>query len=178
MGTDARAAAGRRARAVSPEIALRPATPADLDEVAAIETASFSDPWSRRAFAGLLDNPAVLFLAARAPDGPLLGYLVAWFAADEGEIANIAVTPAARGRHVGARLLDAALAEGARRGAATTYLEVRESNAPARALYVSRGFAELGRRRRYYRHPTEDALVLGRPTPVTDPVTGAAPGAA
>lgn len=148
--------------------APRPATAADLDEITAIEQASFSDPWSRRSFAGLLDDPAVLFLVARAPaDAPLLGYVVAWFAADESEIANIAVAPAARGRGTGARLLDAALAEAARRGAATTYLEVRESNAAARRLYASRNFSELGRRRRYYRHPVEDALVLGRPTPIT-----------
>lgn len=146
---------------------LRPATHGDLDAVAAVERASFSDPWSRNAFAGLLANPAVLFLVAHA-GGALVGYVVAWFAADESEIANVAVAPAARGRGVGARLLDAALAEAARRGAATTYLEVRESNGAARALYASRGFGELGRRRRYYRHPVEDALVLGRPTPAAD----------
>lgn len=145
-------------------VVLRPATPADVDEVAAIEQESFSDPWSRKAFAGLLDNPAVLFLVARADDA-VLGYVIAWFAADEAEIANIAVAPAARGRGAGAVLLDAALDEAAWRGAATTYLEVRESNAAARRLYASRDFAELGRRRRYYRNPTEDALVLGRRTP-------------
>ena len=152
---------------------FRPATPADLDAVAAIERASFSDPWSRKAFAGLLDNPAVLFTTAHT-SGELVGYVVAWFAADESEIANIAVAPAARGQKIGALLLDAALAEAARRGAATTYLEVRESNVAARALYASRGFTELGRRRRYYRHPTEDALVLGRPMPESGADTGVA----
>ena len=155
-------------------VVLRTAHADDLDAVTAIEQSAFSDPWSRHAFATLVGNPAVLFLVARgsepAPrgavpgDGPLLGYVVAWFAADESEIANIAVAPAARGRGVGAMLLDAALAEAVRRGAATTYLEVRESNAAARRLYASRGFRELGRRRRYYRAPVEDALVLGRPT--------------
>jgi ribosomal-protein-alanine N-acetyltransferase len=87
---------------------------------------------------------------------------VAWFAADEGEIANLAVREPTRRRGIGAALLDAALAEGTRRGAANMYLEVRESNEAARRLYASRGFEEIGRRRRYYRHPVEDAIVLRR----------------
>lgn len=147
---------------------LREAGPRDVDDIAALERIAFADPWSRRAFAGLIGNPAVLFLAAFANDattgGDLLGYVVAWFAADESEIGNLAVAPSARGRGVGAALLDAALAEAVRRGAAMTYLEVRESNVAARRLYASRSFAELGRRRKYYHNPTEDALVLGRPT--------------
>ncbi len=152
---------------------LRLARPDDVNEVAALERIAFSDPWSPHAFTTLIGNPAVLFLVARHPDalahGTLLGYIVARFAADEAEIANLAVTPSTRGQGVGAQLLDAALSEGIGRGAAMTYLEVRESNTAARYLYRSRGFAELGRRRRYYRHPVEDALVLGR-------ATAAAPG--
>jgi ribosomal-protein-alanine acetyltransferase len=93
----------------------------------------------------------------------VVGYAVAWFAADEAELANLAVAASARGRGVGALLLDAVLAEAAHRGAATVYLEVRESNAAARRLYASRSFAEVGRRRRYYHNPAEDALVLARP---------------
>ncbi len=160
-----------------PAPSLRAAQTSDLETITAIERASFSDPWSRSGFAALLRNPTVLFLVAAdaAPAGPLgdvvgsvVGYVVAWFAADESEIANIAVAPDARGRGVGARLLDAALAEAVRRGAATTYLEVRESNGPARQLYASRGFEVRGRRRRYYHNPSEDALVLGRPTPPMD----------
>ncbi|HEY0778956.1 MAG TPA: ribosomal protein S18-alanine N-acetyltransferase [Gemmatirosa sp.] len=158
---------------------LRPARHTDADEVAAIETLAFSDPWSRNAFAALIGNPAVLFLVAAAlPAEPaalrprIVGYVVAWFAADESEIANIAVAPSARGRGIGAALLDAALTEAVRRSAATTYLEVRESNLVARNLYAARGFTELGRRRNYYRHPREDALVLGRPTDAGRTSTG------
>ena len=149
------------------DVVLRAAQPRDVDDVTVLEQVAFSDPWSRQAFAGLVGNPAVLFVVARRVDverpSRLLGYVVAWFAADESEIANIAVAPSARGCGVGARLLDAALTEAVHRGAAMTYLEVRESNTVARRLYASRGFAELGRRRKYYRHPVEDALVLGRP---------------
>ncbi|MDF1506324.1 ribosomal protein S18-alanine N-acetyltransferase [Roseisolibacter sp. H3M3-2] len=149
--TGARTAGGRAAR-------LRPATDGDVEAVAAIERASFGDPWSRDSFASLVHNPDAFF--AVADDGAPLGYVVAWFVLDEGEVANVAVAAAARGRGIGARLLDAALDEARRRGAAQVFLEVRESNAVARRLYESRGFEELGRRRRYYRAPVEDALVL------------------
>ena len=143
-------------------VTVRPARPRDLPVVVSIEQTSFGDPWAPAAFAPLVDNPAVHFVVAEG-DGAVVGYLVAWFAADEGEIGNVAVAPEARGHGVGRLLVDAALAEAAHRGAATVYLEVRESNAVARRLYAGLGFAEVGRRRRYYRQPAEDALVLARP---------------
>ncbi len=152
------------ARDASPGVRLRRATPADVDAIAAIERLVFSDPWSRDSFATLARNADVFFLVADAGGAPgasaPVGYLVAWYVLDEGEVANIAVAPTARGTGVGARLLDAALAEGRRRGVGHMFLEVRESNAVARRLYASRGFLELGRRKRYYREPVEDALVL------------------
>lgn len=155
------------------ELCLRAAVETDVDAVARIESIAFSDPWSRSAFASLLGQRHVLFLVADAcagatsrdaagARGDLAGYVIAWLAADEAEIANVAVAPTLRGRGVGARLLDAALSEVALRGAAAVYLEVRESNEPARRLYASRGFEEVGRRRNYYRRPQEDALVLRR----------------
>ena len=148
-----------------PGVALRRATAADLASVAAIEQASFGDPWSAGSFRSLVANPTVAFVVAAtgATGATVVGYAVAWFAADEAELANLAVAASARGRGVGALLLDAVLAEAAHRGAATVYLEVRESNAAARRLYASRSFAEVGRRRRYYHNPAEDALVLARP---------------
>ena len=142
-----------------PAVRLRRATAADVDAIAAIERLAFSDPWSRDSFATLARNPEVFFLAAEAGGAPV-GYVVAWYVLDEGEVANIAVAPSARGTGVGALLLDAALAEARRRGVGHLFLEVRESNAVARRLYASRGFVELGRRKRYYREPVEDALVL------------------
>jgi ribosomal-protein-alanine N-acetyltransferase len=155
-------------------LAMRPATERDIDTIARMETACFTDPWSRSAFASLLGHRHVLFLVAdwytaspesgelSAPHAELAGYVVAWLAADEAEIANLAVAPARRGQRIGAHLLDAALGELMVRGAAAVYLEVRESNAAARRLYASRGFHEVGRRKKYYRRPPEDALVLRR----------------
>lgn len=141
-------------------VVVRPAEVRDIDRVAEIERASFGDPWSRRSFTHLVDDPRVFFRVSLLPSGELVGYVVAWFVAGEGEIANIAVVPSARGRGIGAALLDAAMEAGAEHGAETLYLDVRETNAAARALYASRGFEQVGRRRSYYRNPVEDALVL------------------
>lgn len=138
---------------------VRPATAADVDAVAAIERASFADPWSRESFAALLRRTEVRFRVVEL-DGAVAGYSVAWFVTDEGELANLAVAPDARGRGIGGALLDELLAAAAIARVQVVYLEVRESNAAARALYASRRFEEIGRRRNYYRRPVEDALVL------------------
>jgi ribosomal-protein-alanine N-acetyltransferase len=139
------------------------AEPSDLDAIVEIEDHAFADPWSRESFATVIAGPAAKVAVARdGVSGQIEGYVVAWFAADEGEIANLAVRQPTRRRGIGAALLDAALIEAARRGATTMYLEVRESNEAARALYAARGFEEVGRRRKYYRRPVEDAIVLRR----------------
>ena len=144
-------------------VVLGPAERRHIPEIAAIEQACFSDPWSEASFRQALDNPAVFFqVATEGAGGPVVGYVVAWFAAGDGEIANVAVAPSARGRRIGGMLLDAAIAAAAYHGAEALYLDVRESNARARALYGSRRFVEVGRRRRYYRRPAEDAIVLRR----------------
>ncbi len=144
---------------------VRPAVEGDVERVSAIERGAFSDPWSRTAFERFVAerrDERVLFHVAclGGGGGRVVGYVVAWFIMDEGEVANLAVAPEARARGIGALLLSAVIAEARAREVATIYLEVRESNAAARALYASSGFAEIGRRRRYYRQPVEDALVL------------------
>ncbi len=143
---------------------LRAATAADLDAVVAIERVSFNDPpWTRAAFAWLLTAPHMRFVVACDPaGGGVVGYIVTSVVVDEAEIANLAVAPAWRRRGVGACLVDAAVAHARAAGACVMYLEVRESNDAARALYRSRAFAPVGRRRAYYRNPVEDAEVLER----------------
>lgn len=152
----------RYSTAVAMRLAIGSATVQDLASVAAIERVAFSDPWSLRSFRQALDSPTVFFACARSDGGGVLGYVVAWFVADQGEIANIAVAPDHRGHGVGRALLDAALSEAEARGISAVFLEVRDSNRRARELYASRGFEEVGRRRRYYRKPVEDAIVLRR----------------
>jgi ribosomal-protein-alanine N-acetyltransferase len=140
---------------------IEPATENDVAEIVEIERACFSDPWSSSAFTSALREAVVYFRVIRA-EGRVAGYVVAWFVADEGEITNLAVAPAMRRRGLAAALLDETLHEAERRGVANVYLEVRDSNEGARALYASRGFDEVGRRRKYYRKPAEDAVVLRR----------------
>jgi ribosomal-protein-alanine N-acetyltransferase len=142
---------------------IEPVTAELVDRIVEIERQAFNDPWSVAAFRDVLANTRAWFQCARdAAGGAVVGYVVAWFVADEGEIANLAVADAARRCGVGAALLDAALAEADVRGARTMYLEVRDSNHGARALYASRAFEEVGRRKAYYRRPVEDAIILRR----------------
>ncbi|HVH69119.1 MAG TPA: ribosomal protein S18-alanine N-acetyltransferase [Gemmatimonadales bacterium] len=133
-----------------------------------IERAVFSDPWSANDFVQCLDSD-VPFLVAEQ-QGTVAGYVVAHGAADEGEILNLGVAPAHRRRGVGRALVERVLTVLAGRGARVVFLEVRETNAVARRLYQSLGFAEVARRARYYRQPVEDAVVL-RATIPSDRVT-------
>lgn len=153
-------------------VRLRSVAVADLPAIVAIERQSFSDPWSTESFRSALGRPEFFFTAAElesvpaglgaAPGAAIAGYVLARFVVGEGEVANIAVRPECRGRGVGASLLDATLHEARARKVGAVFLEVRESNVLARALYTSRGFHVVGRRRRYYRRPVEDALILRR----------------
>ncbi|MEI4470982.1 ribosomal protein S18-alanine N-acetyltransferase [Frigidibacter sp. MR17.24] len=117
-------------------------------------------PWSAAAFAGLLDDPACFLLAEGT------AFVLGRAAAGEAELLTIAVPPALRRQGIAGRLVAQFLAAARARGAGTAFLEVAAGNAAARALYLRAGFAEAGRRPRYYRHPdgrTEDALVMSRP---------------
>jgi ribosomal-protein-alanine N-acetyltransferase len=143
-------------------VVVRAAEERDLESIHAIECASFGDPWSLEGFRDLIDHPRARMEVACGGNGELLGYAVAWYVADESEIANLAVAPRARRRGVGTLLLDRILRAAAEFGAKTVFLEVRESNEEARKLYESREFAIAGRRVKYYRRPNEDALIMRR----------------
>jgi ribosomal-protein-alanine N-acetyltransferase len=91
------------------------------------------------------------------------GFLLFRGVADEMEILNLAVSPRRRRAGIGSALLVAALAGAAGRGARSVFLEVRESNSVATAFYERLGFAQCGRRPRYYSSPEEDGVVLSRP---------------
>jgi ribosomal-protein-alanine N-acetyltransferase len=154
---------GARGAATLAAIIVRSASADDIAEVAAMERRCYADPWPAAAFASLPENPSVFFAVARSGvDGHLSGYVVGWHVLDEAELANLAVEPAARRCGVGRLLLDRMLDDAGERGAARVFLEVRESNEAARQLYASRGFEEVARRKKYYRSPDEDALILRR----------------
>ncbi len=99
------------------------------------------------------------FLVATRASG-VVGYVIARAAADEAEILTLGVAGDARRQGIGRALVRAVRARVAVLGARAVYLEVRESNLAARRLYAAEGFAPVGRRPRYYRRPTEDAIVL------------------
>jgi ribosomal-protein-alanine N-acetyltransferase len=156
MGDGTRAVAGERMTA---PVVIRPAAAGDLARVLEIERSSFSDPWSLSAFRSVLEEDRLNFHVALSEE-VIVGYAVSWCVMDEAELANLAVMPVLRGQRIGAALLDRAMTDARQVGCAVMHLEVRESNTAARALYQSRGFGMVGRRKRYYRAPVEDALIL------------------
>ena len=129
-----------------------------MAQVAPIERAVFSDPWSERDLNDCVQT-GVPFLVA-VQNGAIIGYVIAHHALDEAEILNLGVAPTRQREGVGHALVQEVLARLRRLGVATVFLEVRESNAAARRLYAALGFAHVGRRRDYYRLPAEDAVVL------------------
>jgi len=152
----------------SPALVLRHAALADVERVAELERGCFtSDPWPRQSFESFVDRAGVTFIVAEDParDPAIVGYAVLIRAADEAELLNLAVAAGARRSGIGSSLLRGLLEMAARDGVKTVYLEFRESNAGARGLYAAHGFVEVGRRRRYYQRPTEDALILQRVGP-------------
>ncbi len=143
------------------KVRIVPMTSAHLDEVADLERICFSTPWSRNMLAEELDNACSAFLVALDPeDGSVVGYAGLLVIADEGYITNVAVRPESRRGGVAGQLLDVFLNFAEANKLAFLTLEVRESNYAAIALYGSRGFRGAGRRRNYYEHPKEDAIIM------------------
>jgi ribosomal-protein-alanine N-acetyltransferase len=136
----------------------------DLDQVMAIEQASFSMPWSRNLFLSEFRSPSVSrLLVALAPDAPertIAGYLVFWLVAGEMHILNLATAPGLRRQGIARRLVLAGLRYAYTKDARRAFLEVRVSNESARKLYSSLGFTGTFIRRDYYDDPIEDAVVM------------------
>jgi ribosomal-protein-alanine N-acetyltransferase len=135
-------------------------TAEDVDAVVSIETEAFSSPWSRETFLDLVDQPGLEFLVMEDRDAGVIGYAVLWCVLDQGELANMAVTPSLRGRGLGTFLLSRVLEIARERCVETVYLEVRASNETAARLYTRFGFSDVGVRRGYYQHPKEDARLM------------------
>ncbi|MCS3426912.1 ribosomal protein S18-alanine N-acetyltransferase [Leucobacter aridicollis] len=140
---------------------LRDATLADLDEVAALEAGLFgSDAWSREIVREELAGDHRRYLVLVDEGGAIRGYAGLLVVGTDGDIQTIAVAPELRGGGHGRALMVELLAEAARRGARQVFLEVRADNPPARGLYASLGFAEIGVRPRYYQPEGIDAIVM------------------
>lgn len=127
--------------------------------LAELETRCFSDPWPAAAFASELENPLSLWLVAEC-SGAVAGYVGSQIVPDEADMMNLAVSPEFRRQGLG-RALTLALFDALReRGVVSLTLEVRDSNTAAITLYESLGFCQIGLRKKYYFHPTEDARIL------------------
>ena len=131
-----------------------------LDEVAELERICFPDPWSRNMLAEELDNALSAFLVALDDDGRVVGYAGLQVVLDEGYITNIAVRPECRRQGIAGKLLQVFLDFAEGNHLAFLTLEVRASNYDAIALYGARGFRGVGRRKNYYEHPREDAIIM------------------
>ena len=136
-----------------------PMTEAMLPQVLELETQCFSVPWSAQSFLSELRDPSCRWFAALEGER-VLGYAGMQTVLDEGYIGNIAVDPLQRRKGIAAALLAALLTEGEALSLSFLTLEVREHNEPAIRLYESRGFVPVGRRKAYYSHPTEDAVLM------------------
>lgn len=132
----------------------------DADQMAAIEALCFGDPWSADSFRQMLAMPVARALTVWDEASELVGYLLLLAIAPEAEIANIAVAPDRQQQGIGRALLKEGISRMQASGCDRFYLEVRESNLPAQALYRRLGFVEIGKRKKYYQNPCEDALLM------------------
>lgn len=130
-----------------------PAAPEDVPTLVALATECELDV----DFAAELARPYAVLLVARE-DEAARGFVLAWRAADELHLTDLGVTAAFRRRGLARQLI----AQLCRSDARVVFLEVRESNEPALALYTALGFTELDRRARYYADTGEDAVVMQR----------------
>ena len=136
---------------------IRRMMPGEAEEVHRLEEACFSDPWSAHSLMDMLSSPHALYLVA-VLDGRVVGYCGTQMVLDEGEILRVAVDEEYRDRKIGSALFEKILSDTP--GIISWNLDVRESNAPAIGLYTKYGFQPVGKRRGYYRHPTEDAVLM------------------
>ncbi len=132
-----------------------------IPEAAAIERLCFSEPWSEEALLYMCSSPNTFAVAVTERDScRLAAYGGCEFVLDEAAVANIATHPDFRRMGCAEAVLDRMEEFFRENGIKQVYLEVRESNAPARALYEKRGFCAVGVRKNYYRKPTENAVIM------------------
>lgn len=142
---------------------IEPMREQDLQAVVEIEGMTGLNRWGYDAYRReLARNPNAVMLIARnlLPGSEVIGFLAGWIVEDELHVNNIATHPDYRRQGVARALLDEVMGAARRRGIGYVLLEVRASNEAAQSLYLGLGFQYVGRRRDYYRSPTEDALMM------------------
>lgn len=141
-------------------VRIVPMTADHLDQVAELERVCFSAPWSRKMLAEELENDCAAFLVAEDADGTVVGYAGLLVVLDEGYITNVAVKPELRRQGIASQLLEVFINFAKGNHLAFLTLEVRPSNTAAIVLYGRHGFRSTGRRKNYYEHPKEDAIIM------------------
>lgn len=140
---------------------LVPMDKSHLKEVAELDAALFTRPWSRDSWESELYNTTVSLVVAETEEGHVLGYGVLGVILDEGCLEKIAVRPQYQRQGIAQAILDSYLRYGLENLAFIT-LEVREDNTPAIQLYMKNGFAQVGRRKNYYAEVHKDAILMTR----------------
>ena len=130
-----------------------------IPQIEEIEHKCFSRPWTAEQLKSQMRDAQHEFIAAVSDSG-VLGYVGLMYVLDEGYISNVAVRPEARRQGIGDALIDALAEKAKALKLAFLTLEVRESNAPAIALYAKHGFHPVGKRKNYYDAPKEDAVLM------------------
>lgn len=138
---------------------IRRSLPRDAEEIATLENEIFPDPWSDTDITSLISVEGSMCYTALS-DGKVIGYLIGRQIPPEAEIYRIATAPSHRRRGVAYRLLDYSVKTERGRGLESLFLEVRERNLPARNLYTSYGFREIGVRKNYYKNPDDNAIIM------------------
>ena len=126
--------------------------------IAGLEQECFADPWSKEAVLESAES-GVLFLLFEEK-GEILGYAGMQIVLDEGYVTNVAVNRNHRKKGIGIALVKGLISAARERELSFVSLEVRPSNTAAISLYSKLGFAEVGRRKNFYSHPTEDGLIM------------------
>jgi [ribosomal protein S18]-alanine N-acetyltransferase len=149
----------------------------DLDSVAALEAASFTNPWTREMlYRELRQSDVAHVYVLRLPGYRVAAFCACWIIYDELHINTIAVDAALRRHGLASALMRHLMRDAARLGVKRALLEVRQSNTAAQRLYEHLGFASVGVRRSYYTQPEEDALLLVKDGLDSDGAPEARPG--
>lgn len=131
-----------------------------IDRIVQIENSSFSDPWSRSSFEEAINSDNITVFSVVDEKGNIIGFSCLLMIDYEAEILNIAVDNSSRNQGIGTLLATHMLNICTSNGVEDIFLEVRNSNVSARALYSKMGFTEIGIRKKYYSNPTEDAILM------------------
>ena len=131
----------------------------DIAQVAEIERQIFSIPWSEKAFRDSMESDNTIYVVAKENDN-VAGYAGMYLSFEEGNITNVAVNPLSRRKGIGEKIVRDILNRAYEKGVRDVFLEVRETNSVAIALYEKIGFKEEGIRKNFYDKPRENALIM------------------